>query len=164
MASMKRLMFFAPTINVDCLLFSSLFIYLFIDYLFIQLFICLFIYLSFVYLFAFAVFFFLIVFFFLFIYSILIDTDDQTQPTFTQYWWADSTEIFLPAFIRITTFQSHNRACWLNYNKKKFFGFSVTSHHQGLEAGLEDDIFHPHSVLGCRSFRYKVVSIQVYSV
>ena len=37
--------FFAPIINVDCLLFSSLFIYLLIDYLFIQLFIYSFIYL-----------------------------------------------------------------------------------------------------------------------
>jgi len=95
MASMKRLMFFAPIIDVDCLLFSSLFIYLFIGYLFIQLLIHSFIYLLFVYFFAFAVFLFFV------------------------HWWADSTEIFLPAFIRIINFQSHSRAWQVDLNTTK---------------------------------------------
>ena len=68
---------------------------------------------------------------------------------FFVHWWADSTEIFLTTFIRIITFQSHSWA-WqvdlIKYNKKHSL-VSVTSHHKGLEAGLEDDIFHPPSVL-----------------
>ena len=94
------LRFFASIINVDCLLFSSVYLYnyLLITYLFNYLFIH-----SFIYYFSISLLS-LFSFFFFFV-----------------HWWADSTEISLTTFICIITFQSHSRA-WqvdlIKYNKK----------------------------------------------
>ena len=126
------LRFFAPIINVDCLLFSSVYLYnyLLITYLFNYLFIHSFIYYLSISLLSLFSFFFV-------------------------HWWADSTEISLTTFIRIITFQPHSRA-WqvdlIKYNKKNSL-VSLWPHIIKDSGRIRD------SCLCYRSFRYKVVSI-----